>query len=84
MKIELSTEDLEKLFAEAVQRGIFIEEERVQYHYDRGKTIEDVLVRRGFCWKGLGIITPCENAKKSANEMIGLMMKQMGVLANEH
>ena len=74
MKIELSIEDLEKLFAEAVERGINIEEQRIHYHHGRGKKIEDVLVHRGFCFRGLGVRTPCKNAKKEAKEMLGLMM----------
>jgi hypothetical protein len=81
MKIELSIDDLEKLFAEAVERGINIEEQRIHDFYSKGKKIEDVLVHRGFCWRGLGVRTACKNAKKEAKEMIVLMKEQIGMMA---
>ena len=77
MEFKLSTQDLELLFSEAVQRGINIEERRILYQHKKGKNIEDVLVHRGFCLRGLGIITPCKNAKKEAKEMMGFIMESI-------
>jgi hypothetical protein len=82
MEVTIQKEDLEKLFAEAIQRGIIIEENRIHHHAARGKKIEDVLVNRGFRLANMLIAdNHSKSAKKEAKEMTEQMFKQMDAVA---
>ena len=77
-EVTIQKQDLEKLFAEAIQRGIIIEESRIHYHATRGKKIEDVLVNRGFRLANMLVVdNHSKSAKKEAKQMIEQMFKQM-------
>lgn len=72
MIIQMEENQLQILLAEAIQRGIIIEEKRIHKEARKGSNIQDILVNRGFRFKNDLIV---DNHSKEANKESKLMLK---------